>query len=373
MQLVYLSPVPWNSFAQRPHKFVEWFHARTGGRVLWIEPYPTRFPRLDDIKRMSAAPDHLESTAPPDWLHIVKPRGLPIEPMPGSGKINMHFWQSIFQSVEAFAHQQPTSLVIGKPSILALKLLKRLPRSPSLYDAMDDFPAFYEGLSRLAFARRERHIAHNVSAIWTSSTELKKRWNQQFDKVSLVLNGLDPSALPPCSALVRSPSTSRVFGYVGTIASWFDWEWVVALAQHCPQDEFRFIGPIFQEPAMPLPTNIRLLPACDHEAALRAMMEFDVGLIPFRRNKLTVSVDPIKYYEYRALGIPVLSTEFGEMRYRTDEPGVFISRNTNDAVDLATQASRMDRDLEQARAFAARNTWEQRFDQASSFLQLQHA
>ena len=33
MQLVYFSPVPWASFAQRPHKFVEWFHARCGAIV----------------------------------------------------------------------------------------------------------------------------------------------------------------------------------------------------------------------------------------------------------------------------------------------------------------------------------------------------
>lgn len=44
MQLVYLSPLPWDSFSQRPHQFVEWFHNKHGGEVLWIDPYPTRLP-----------------------------------------------------------------------------------------------------------------------------------------------------------------------------------------------------------------------------------------------------------------------------------------------------------------------------------------
>ena len=38
MQLVYFSPVPWASYAQRPHKFVEWFHARRVLKVRWVDP-----------------------------------------------------------------------------------------------------------------------------------------------------------------------------------------------------------------------------------------------------------------------------------------------------------------------------------------------
>ena len=63
------------------------------------------------------------------------------------------------------------------------------------------------------------------------------------------------------------------------------------------------------------------------------MQGFSAGLIPFIKNELTASVDPIIYYEYFVLGLPVLSTRFGEMALREGSPGVFLV----DGQDLAAQ------------------------------------
>lgn len=83
---------------------------------------------------------------------------------------------------------------------------------------------------------------------------------------------------------------------------------------------------------LPPPANIKLLPECSHASAIAAMATFSVGLIPFKLNRLTASVDPIKYYEYRALGLPVLCTRFGEMALRDKEPGVWILDEDSDRV-----------------------------------------
>jgi hypothetical protein len=66
-------------------------------------------------------------------------------------------------------------------------------------------------------------------------------------------------------------------------------------------------------------------PAVPHALALRAMREFAVGLIPFKVDALTEGVDPIKYYEYRALGLPVVGTPFGELRRKTGDGGLFLT------------------------------------------------
>lgn len=365
MRLVYLSPVPWESFAQRPHKFVEWFHGRTGGTVLWVDPYPTRFPNWKDLRRpRSPASSSQRSSTSPTWLTVLKPGGLPIEPLPGSGWVNGRLWHRHLQQINDFANQSRTWLAIGKPSVLALELLKLLPRCSSLYDAMDDFPAFYTGLSRFALARRERLIAQRVDVISTSSSELKSRWGRIHKDVRLVHNGLDLSAMQPVERVPVS-SERKVFGYVGTIASWFDWAWVCALAKARPNDEIRLIGPVFEQPAGNLPGNVTLSPACNHAAALEAMTQFQVGLIPFKKNALTASVDPIKYYEYRALGLPVISTDFGEMRFRSGERGVFITQSERDVSAMAEAALQFKGDAGVDRAFAQENTWEARFDAAS--------
>ena len=363
MRLVYLSPVPWESFAQRPHKFVDWFHGRTGSSVLWVDPYPTRFPNWKDLQRSRPPVLSSQRSIRPSWLTVLKPGGLPIEPLPGSGWVNGRLWQRSLQQVEDFANHSRTLLVIGKPSVLALELLQRLRLCRSLYDAMDDFPAFYTGLSRIALARRERQIAQQVDVIWGSSTEIKSRWAGLYVDVRLVHNGLDLSAI---QSVAQAPVASdhKVFGYVGTIASWFDWGWVCALAKARPNDEIRLIGPVFEPPVGTLPDNVKLLPACDHAAALGLMTQFHIGLIPFKKNALTASVDPIKYYEYRALSLPVVSTDFGEMRFRSGERGVFITQSERDVSNVAEVALQFERDGGDALAFAQQNTWEARFDAA---------
>lgn len=363
MRLVYLSPVPWESFAQRPHKFVEWFFNRTGEPVLWIDPYPTRFPSWKDLWRLRLSPLAGKRNSIPDWLTLLEPRGLPIEPMPGSGWINELLWRSQLREISNFAECGTTMLAIGKPSALALLLLESLHCHTSLYDAMDDFPAFYSGCSRLALARKEHAIVQRADIILASSSELKTRWTNIHNNVRLIHNGLDLPAVRSVEPTTK-PSEFKVFGYAGTIASWFDWEWVLTLAEARPEDEIRLIGPMFISPANKLPANINLQPACDHAVALKAMMQFHVGLIPFKKNGITVSVDPIKFYEYRALGLPVISTDFGEMSLRAGEHGIFITRSLNDVSVIADAAIQFCGYSGDASAFTLQNNWEARFDAA---------
>lgn len=364
MRLVYLSPVPWESFAQRPHKFVEWFHSRTGGAVLWIDPYPTRFPIWKDLQRPSAhGANSQRSSTPITWLTVIEPAALPIEPLPGSGWVNGKLWQRQLQQAIDFANQSKTWLAVGKPSVLALELLKLLRHCPSLYDAMDEFPAFYSGLSRAALARRERLIAQQVDVISASSSKLRSRWSRIHKDVRLVRNGLDLSIIETVEREAVS-TDKKVFGYVGTIASWFDWAWVCALAKARPKDQIRLIGPVFHQPNGKLPDNVNLLPARDHRSALTAMAQFHVGLIPFKKNDLTASVDPIKYYEYRALGLPVISTDFGEMSFHSGERGVFITQSEGDVAVITALALEFKSAPGADRKFAEENTWEARFDEA---------
>lgn len=359
MQLMYLSPVPWVSFAQRPHKFVEWFHGRTGDEVLWVDPYPTRFPSLSDIRRVGPKEDR-EQCSNPLWLRVIRPRAVPIEPLPGSGWVNAILWQRLFNELDTFANQQPTLLAIGKPSALALAVVGRFRGRRSVYDAMDDFPAFYSGVSRWAMRWREAQLVRNVDSVLASSTAIQRRWNHMGVDVQLVHNGLDAELMPEF-VKASAANNKKTLGYVGTIATWFDWDWVIELARARLDNVVRLIGPVFSSVPADLPSNIEMLPPCNHQAALLAMQEFDVGLIPFRKNGLTASVDPIKYYEYRALGLPVVSTSFGEMAFRSGEVGTFLSHGVQDISAVIEQALQYHTTIESVQQFRVGNTWEYRF------------
>lgn len=360
MRLIYLAPLSWSSFAQRPHMFVRWFHEKYQCPVLWVNPYPTRFPQLSDFKRLGVAPD-VCATPIPDWLDIASPKSLPVEPLPGSQFVNSLLWSPLLKRLQEFAAQDDTLLAIGKPSALALKALDALPNCNSFYDAMDDYPQFYRGLSRSTFSQREQGVVQRVSTMAVSSTQLYKYWQARRSDVQLIRNGLMLDYfLPLVSRRINLPPP--VFGYVGTIAHWFDWDWIINLAKLFPAACVRLIGPCYVSVPENLPRNIELLPACDHAAAIQAMRSFTVGLIPFRLDQLTASVDPIKFYEYRALGIPVVATAFGEMLQHQVQAGTFLSRSENDIANPMSAALVYKDTDEQQMTFIAENSWAARFD-----------
>jgi hypothetical protein len=365
MRLVYFSPLPWHSFTQRPHEFVQWFHQRTGEAVLWVDPYPTRLPKFTDIKRFKLKQQAI-ATEIPNWLTIIKPRCLPIEPLPGSGWLNRLYWRESLKTIASFVADGPCQIGIGKPSELALQVLAMFPEVRSFYDAMDDFPAFYAGLSQCAMQQREQAIAAKVNKILVSSSALYARWPQFIGKMSRVFNACAINRLPPVQKPLHG-ARKIILGYVGTIADWFDWSLVCQLAQQLPEAVVRLIGPLYSPPPVQLPANVELLPACAHEVAIRAMQEFSIGLIPFKCNLLTASVDPIKYYEYRALGLPVISTAFGEMANRGRVEGVFHATAGTDMLQLYQQILAYQMSESEIHAFRMQNSWEARFDSSELF------
>jgi hypothetical protein len=362
VQLAYFSPVPWASFRQRPHEFADWFQRRLGGPVLWIEPYPVRLPRLADLRRPRVS--STAGSAPPAGLRVLRPRALPFEPQAWGRTANARlFWPRVLRELGAFCAQGRTLLAIGKPSDLALHALQALPQLPSLYDAMDDFSAFHDGAAQRTAARIEGEIVQRVRWRCTSSSHIAERFARQRLQVEHLPNGVASDRLPaPSFGVAEGP-----FGYVGTVAAWFDWDWVRELALAWPERRIEIHGPVFQAPAARLPANVGLHPALPHEQALHAMRGFAAGLIPFKRTPLTESVDPVKFYEYRALGLPVLSTPFGEMRRRQGERGVLLTAQP-DRPAVARLLGQRDT-AESVAEFRRANDWSARFQPLAALLQ----
>ncbi len=367
-RMIYLSPVPWDSFSQRPHKFVEWFHTISGGDVLWVDPYPTRLPGLGDFAFRPGPSRHLSRSEP--WLKCLAVKALPIEPISGLNVVNCYLRRAMVEDINAFASAGPTSLVIGKPSALALQLLRGGNFTKSVYDSMDDFPAFYSGLSKRSMQSKERAVVSSVDHVLVSSTLLMRRAQQMQPGADIRLceNACAVEVLPPVGQQVHRSGT-RILGYVGTIGKWFDWEMIKRLAE-CAEVTVRLIGPVYTPAPFRLPPNVEVLPQCSHAQAIAAMLTFDVGLIPFKITALTESVDPIKYYEYCALGLPVITSDFGEMRLHARQPGVFTVHRTDDQSSLirtveAALAFRFS--LSEIEIFRQKNSWSARFSSAKIF------
>lgn len=319
-RLIYFSSVPFASYAQRPHFLVDAFSEGGFDSALWVDPYPTRFPALTDFLRVGAPKKDTAPCSRSGSVTVVKPIALPIEPLPGSGAINgLVAWRKVRAQLVSFASgADHCVLAIGRPSKLAQWTLEHVPHARSLVDVLDNFPAFYRGLSKMSMKARVRAVCRQATDVYCSSSQIAEDVRRVRSDALVVLNGYRTEHLPePSSAGQR-----RYIGYVGSIAEWFDWPLVCALASALPDVTIRLIGPEFVSRPNSLPANIEFLGARPQPDIASLIQEFAVGLIPFRLNDLTAGVDPIKYYEYRSMGVPVWSTAFGEMCSRGPADGV---------------------------------------------------
>jgi SAM-dependent methyltransferase/glycosyltransferase involved in cell wall biosynthesis len=370
MRLVYVSPVPLGSFAQRPHHFVEWFHRQHDAQVLWVEPGPSRLPRLSDTRRLVRAvgrqgPDLSPPWSRESWLQHLRCRVAPLEPLNWGRVLNQQLWRPVLKAIDEFVTPD-TRIVLGKPCALSLELSRRYRGLDVVFDVMDHLSDFFEGRSRRWMRLAENRLAEEVRWIMASSTALTHNLAAHQAKLRTVLNGLSLPADHPGPAPV--PPAQPVFGYVGTIDHWFDWEAVAQLAEENPQARVDLVGPCGHPPTLELPDNVRLLPPIPQHQVHEVLRGFSLGLIPFRLCRLTQYVDPVKYYEYRAAGLPVLTSRFGEMAHRGPRDGVFFfddlwSEHAGIEQVLASRPS-----AAQTSEFIAHHAWHRRFE-AVEFLQ----
>lgn len=364
--LVYFSPVPWDSFEQRPHHFVKWYQNRFNSSVTWVNPYPTRLPHFDDFIKIFSTKRTKKNNIPKN-IKIYNPRCLPIEPLK-IRFLNQYFFRKIISEIEDENRSKKIVIVVGKPSQLALKVLKKFPQVDTFYDAMDDFPHFSKGLSRKSVSMTEIEVAKEVKHIIVSSSELKKKFDSFNQKVTLVRNACASEQFSNPSEKERV-SDSLVFGYVGTVAGWFDWEFVRRIALARPTDTIKIIGPIHIRKVPTMPSNVQFIGECNLAQAIKHIESFDVGIIPFLSNPLTASVDPIKYYEYRCAGLPVLSTPFGEMpKHESSE--LFLVKTEDLTEHKIADCASCRQTTSEIINFRKSNSWSSRFDQFFPFSNL---
>ncbi len=320
-------------------------------------------------------------------IRVMNVPALPIEPLPLGPWLNRRLLGGkAWRKIERYAADGQTIVGVGRPCALALAALNELQQSGSFYDAMDNFPEFYGGLSRRAMLRTEQAVAERVDLIVASSTFLADKFVRRGLRVEKVLNASEndecrmmndecntrQSGINDDSFIHHSSfyiHHSLVLGYVGCIGHWFDWPLVIRLARAMPDARLELVGPCVVKPPEKLPGNVRLLPACKHSAAVGHLGRFSAGLIPFVNDALTAGVDPIKYYEYRAAGLPVLSTSFGEMAMRGREEGVFFLDQNEDLAEVVRAAIGRRVDPAETGRFRRENDWRCRF-QGSGLLKL---
>ncbi|WP_312972244.1 hypothetical protein [Atlantibacter sp.] len=324
MAIVYLSPVSWNSIAQRPHFFADFLAKNNKAKVIWVDPLPSRFPKIDDIRTKLIGVE-ADSISKMENIIVIRARNvIPIEPLNKLYKvINVYSLNKLIQRIKDEVGSQYCSLVIGKPSAFSLKLMKAINFKYVIADVMDDYPQFFSGLAQVSVNKLLKDILGKADIALFSSSGLINKYSSLAASSLLIKNACSHDFLSQLQENSSDVNTQYLkkevitYGYIGSIAKWFDWDFIFRLSSEKPNSLIRIIGPNYSK-LINLPKNVVLEPAIHHSQIPKIVKSFDYGLIPFKINELTDSVDPVKYYEYTAAKVPVISTSFGEMAQRID-------------------------------------------------------
>lgn len=156
-----------------------------------------------------------------------------------------------------------------------------------------------------------------------------------------------------------------VIGYYGAIAEWFDPALIEALSQEFPHARIELIGDDSAQVQSRLShcSNVHFHGERPYAELPQWLASFDVCLIPFQINPLTLATNPVKVYEYLSAGKAVVGSDlpelaqFGDLVYRAQDRETFVRAVGQALAETGPQAL----DLQTRRmAFARHQTWHQR-------------
>jgi polysaccharide pyruvyl transferase CsaB len=183
----------------------------------------------------------------------------------------------------------------------------------TVYDMLDDWEEFHRVGQAIWWDEEfERHLAGACDAVFGINEVLAGRLRDlgggAADKAEVVGNGLKPGlgTVGAPRPLARGEVTVGYFGYLS--GAWFDWDLILEAARRRPTWRFYLIGYGGTPEGSALPSNIELLGKQPQADLAAFAAHWDVAVVPFKPDRLAAGADPIKTYEYLAMGLPVVVT-----------------------------------------------------------------
>lgn len=345
-------------------------------RVLWVNSIGMRKPTVSkaDFQRMVAklrrALRGCVEVEPN--LFVTNPLVLPLPGVAWAERLNVRILAAWLRRLcRRHGIRQPI-LWTFLPNVN--RLVGRLGEQMVIYHCVDEYSAF-SGVPREALIRMERDLIRRAHIVFTSSEQLcKERWPLN-PSTHFVPHGVDVAhfalALDPTTAVpddVRGLSRP-VVGFFGLLADWVDLPLIRAVALARPEWSIVLIGKAATDlGALRGLPNVHILGQRPYATLPGYCRGFDVGIIPFRANDLTVRANPLKLREYLAAGLPVVSTPLPEVaRY----DGLVRLANGPDAFIAAIEAALAERSPEMVRRRAGAmraEGWEARVAEISTLV-----
>lgn len=171
----------------------------------------------------------------------------------------------------------------------------------------------------------EARLILRADALFCVSQTLVDKHRAVNPNTFLLPNGVDLTLFDRACAAASPrpadlPKKGRVIGFLGYVNYHVDIELLVKVARAFPNDTVVLVGRVPRAQTVPqdrqlkalkvlrtLP-NVRILGFKPTSEVPLYIDAFDVCLIPFLRNQFNLECDPLKFYQYMAMGKPVVAT-----------------------------------------------------------------
>jgi len=255
-------------------------------------------------------------------------------------------------------------------------LLKRMKAKLIVYHCVDEWSKFSFIDNRIV--QEEQELCRLSDIVFASARSLYESRKPCNPNTFYISHGVDydyfhggPSEgpeMPEDMAKIPRP----IAGFFGLIHEWIDQALLDYLIINNPKVSFVFIGKQSVDVGdLKRHPNAHFLGQKEYSALLGYARRFDVGLIPFKVNELTINVNPIKLKEYLALGIPVVSVSLPEVRvYRSVVRIAETYQEFNDSLNEELAGRHLSSQEERDRV-ARQETWERKVEEMSDLI-MQH-
>jgi hypothetical protein len=209
-----------------------------------------------------------------------------------------------------------------------------------------------------------------------SSDYLRTSKRAHNENTFLVTHGVDldhfRKACDPNTPTAEEMKSFRhpVIGFFGLIADWIDLDLIRFLAASRPQWDVVLIGKIVTDTRIleNLP-NIHMIGRKPYQALPNYAKAFDIAMVPFAMNELTLAANPLKMREYLAAGLPVVATALPEAEKM--KAVLEVGRDKAeflDKLDKIVQSGRIGPQIEISRKMES-ESWDHKVEELSRIFQ----
>lgn len=371
-KILYISLVDWFWIKQRPHHIPEILSERDHVDFVcirsWIKNDKT-------LQIHDTSEENLDKVVFKinDNLTVYRKKILPKGAIPLIRTLNINLFMKPFLS-KLQKNNKYDAVILTHPSQFAFLDKIKFKDTKIIYDCMDNYGAF-TGAASSTIASAEALLVKRADFVIVSSNNLKNKLTENYPneakKLTVINNGVDMKTFTlnqtidtKETEIVKANNRKKV-AYIGTISDWVNISMIYKLAKEMSNVDFYVVGPLDRHINMDEYNdldNMIFTGPQPYYTVPAIIKQMDVMIMPFVLNEVVESVNPVKIYEYLAMGKPVIATGYSETyqfanlieTYNTETEFAELLKN-----QLAINTDNPDL-IEKRIAFASNNSWKQR-------------